>query len=404
MPMTAGLMPLSAAFMADMGARVIKVELPEGDPMRAMAGGQGTGGVKMTQGKESICLDLKTPEAQTIVHKLIAKSDVLIHNYRPGVPERLGVDYETARKLNPKIVYLYAAGYGATGPYSQRPAFHPLPGALLGGALLQAGAGMPPPPDKELSWEELKEVSRWLSRANETNPDPNTAMLLATTMMLGLYAQARTGTGQWCQVSMLGANAYANADDFFAYQGKPERPAPDAECYGLNATYRLYPAREGWVFLACLFEEEWQVFCCTVGREDLLQDPRFATAEARQANDDALARVLGEIFKARAAGEWEALLTAQDVACVRADEYTIGQFFEESQHSWENNFVKETDHLRFGTYWRHSGLAHFSRTPGRHGPGVLAGQHSRQLLHELGYSDEEIADLKSRSVVNWEDP
>ncbi|MBI2885676.1 MAG: CoA transferase [Chloroflexi bacterium] len=396
--------PYSASLMADMGARVIKVEPPEGDHIRAMMGMRGTGAVKLTQGKESICIDLKLPEGQSIVHKLIAKSDVLLHNYRPGVPERLGMDYETAKGINPTIVYVYFGGYGSTGPHSLRPAFHPVPGAAIGGALLQAGAGMPPPPEQELSWEELKEVSRQLFRANETNPDPNSGVVIASTMMLGLYARQTAGKGQWGQVNMLGSNAYANADDFFWYQDKPPRPEPDTDGYGLCATYRLYPAKEGWVFLACLFEEEWQSFCAAVERLDLLQDPRFATAEARAANDAVLSQVLSEVFKGCTADQWEALLTAADVACVRADGNTLGEFYEESQHCQQNGFVRETDHLRFGTYWRHSGLAHFSLTPGRYGPGVIAGQHTRQLLRELGYTQEEIDDLKQRGVVNWEEP
>ncbi len=396
--------PFSAALMADLGARVIKVEPPEGDPYRHLGGGTGTGPVKTTQGKESICIDLKTQEGQDIAHKLIAKSDVLMHNFRPGVPERLSVDYETARAINPNIVYLYAAGYGATGPYSLRPAAHPVPGAAIGGALLQAGQGMPPPPEQPLSWDEVKEVSRWLGRANEVNPDPNTGVVLATAMMLGLYARSRTGMGQRMQVSMMGANAYTNADDFFSYQGKPPRPEPDADCYGLGALYRLYEAHEGWVFLACLFEEEWQSFCSAVGREDLLTDPRFDTDSNRKANDAALADILSALFRARPASEWEELLIPCEVACVQAAQHTMGSFFEDSQHAWDNQFTRETDHLRFGTYWRHSGMAHFSLTPGRYGPGVLAGQHTRTLLRELGYKNDDILDLKTRGVVGWEEP
>lgn len=397
--------PYSTVLLADLGARVIKIEPTEGDAGRHMGGSTGLLAVKTTSGKESICIDLKTEQGQAIVHKLIERADVLVHNYRPGVPERLGIDYETVKRINPSMVYIYVGAYGATGPHSARPGFHPIPGALLGGALWQAGRAMPPPPDKELTWEELKEVSRWLFRANEANPDPNTSMAAATAVMLGLYARSKTGKGQAGQVTMLGGNAYANADDFFSYEGKPERPLVDAECYGLNALYRLYEARESWVFLACVFEEEWQAFCRTIGRTDLLNDPRFATAEARRANDEALAQILGGIFAERPADEWEQMLIAADVACVRADgRVNPGDFFESDPHAWENGMIQETDHIRFGTYWRNGGLVHFSEMPGRFGPAVLAGQHTRQIMRELGYSNEEIEDYKRRGIVNWEEP
>ncbi|MBI4496895.1 MAG: CoA transferase [Chloroflexi bacterium] len=399
--------PYSTVMLADLGARVIKVEAPEGDPLRRLtgAGGQGVGTVRTTAGKESIQVDLKTEEGLHLVRQLIARSDVLLHNFRPGVPERLGIDAATCHALNPRLIYVYAAGYGATGPQQQRPSFHPVPGALLGGALRQAGRAMPPPPETPLSRDQVKEVSRWLSRANETNPDPNTSMAITTGIMLALYARERTGQGQAVHTTMLVANGYANADEAFDYPGRPPWSVPDADCYGLHALYRLYPARQGWVFLACLFQREWETFCRTVDRPDLLTDPRFQTEAARQAHDTDLSAELAQVFLTRSAAEWENLLTAADVACVQADRADMGTFFEEDPHVRENRLVvpAERAHLRFGDYLRHGGLVHFSELAGRYGSGVLAGEHTRPLLQELGYSDEQIDDLWARGVVTWED-
>ncbi|MEK7216221.1 MAG: CoA transferase, partial [Chloroflexota bacterium] len=138
--------PYAAALLADLGARVIKVEPPEADLRRVLAGGLGTGTVKTTAGAESIQIDLKTEDGKGIARRLIAQSDIVLHNFRIGVPERLGIDYEAVKAIRPDAIYVTVTGYGTSGPFCHRPAFHPLPGALQGGALRQAGRGVPPPP------------------------------------------------------------------------------------------------------------------------------------------------------------------------------------------------------------------------------------------------------------------
>ena len=123
-----------------------------------------------------------------------------------------------------------------------------MPGAVVGGALQQAGSGMPPAQFEDI--DELREAARWLFRSNEANPDPNTSMVVASSALLGLYARRRSGRGQQIFVSMLGANTYANADAFVDYEGASPRQPLDAELHGPGPLYRLYEAREGWVFLA----------------------------------------------------------------------------------------------------------------------------------------------------------
>ena len=159
--------PFAPAILADLGARVIKVEPPGGDPWR----GFGPMGYRTLQGKEAIAIDLRTEEGKEIASDLMGKADLIVHNLRPGVPQKLGIDYESAKQVNPSVIYLYGGGYGSTGPYSHRPAMHPVPGAVCGGAMYQAGRGMPPPPEADLSYEEGRKVARWLGVANEGNPD-----------------------------------------------------------------------------------------------------------------------------------------------------------------------------------------------------------------------------------------
>ena len=398
--------PLGASLLGDMGARVIKVEpVDGGDPIRGLGVGLGAqfGASKTTASKESICIDLKSEDGQAIVARLIERADVIVHNYRPGVPERLGIGYEQARAIRPGIVWLSVNGYGPDGPGARRPSAHPIPGAVCGGALMQSGEDWPPA--EVASIGELREASRWFSRANEGNPDPNTSMCVASAAMLGLAARQQTGKGQRIFLSMLGANGYANADDFLAYEGKPERPALDAALHGTDALGRLYRARDGWVFLAAAGDASWRALCEAAGAEGLAADPRFATAAARREHDAALASELEALFAERAAAEWERTLIAAGVGCVDAGAYdSHGAFLLEDEHARENGLLTEARHALWGEYRRWAPPSTFSATPGRPRAGVLAGEHTDALLAEAGYATSEVARLRAAGVVWSEQP
>ena len=392
--------PLGAAILADLGARVIKVEPIGGDPFRAM-GIASLGAARCNGSKESIALDLKSPEGQEIVQSLAASTDVIIHNYRPGVPERLGIGYETLKAIRPELVYVYVNGYGRNGPGAHRPSTHPIPGAGLGGALMQMGEGMPP---VCTTIPELREIARKFFRANELNPDPNTSVVVASASLLALYARQRFGRGQEVFVDMFGANAWANADDFIAYEGKPPRPEPPADLYGLNATWRLYPAAEGWVFLGLATQPEWRRFCALAGCPDLAADPRFATPEARAANDSALAGALAAHVATRPAGEWEALLATEGLGCVRADAAPVADFIAKDEHVAANGLRVPVRNTNLGEYERYGPLVDFSENPLELGGFPLAGEQSTDILAELGYDEGAIEDLRARGIVWSETP
>ena len=392
--------PLGCALVAELGARVIRIEAPGGD--------WGRQGMAMTAhrtmaGSEGICLDLKTPEGQEIMGKLAAKADLLLHSMRPGAPERTGIGFEQLSKINPNLVYLYAGGYGSTGPYSHRPSMAPIAGAVSGGGVAQMGRDAFSPPDQSMSIDDIAAVARQLKRANDGTADHNTAMVNAVGLVLGLYARERTGKAQYVESTMIAANAYANVDDFYWHEGKQPRPLPDSGGYGLHALYRLYQAKSGWVFLACPFEDEWEALCRTIDRTDILDDLRFATPEMREEHDDALADELARVFAGEDPLYWEQLLTAADVACVKAEDRGMYFFFNEDPHVRENGLLTQVEAPRYGEFWRYSPVVDFSDSSGRAGPGPLKGQHTRPLLRELGYTDEQIHELKQRKVVDWEE-
>lgn len=397
--------PLGASLLGDLGARVIKVEpTGGGDPMRGMGGAGLTaylGSSKTTASKESICIDLKAAEGQEIVRRLVAQADLIVHNYRPGVPERLGIGYEQARAIKPDIIWLSVSGYGPDGPGATRPAAHPIPGAVNGGALMQAGEGWPFTDTSSI--DGLREAARRFYRANESNPDPNTSVVVQAAAMLALHERSKTGRGQEVFVSMLGANAYANADDFVAYAAKPARPTIDAHLMGIGPLERLYEAQNSWVYVSAAGDADWQRLCAAIGRAELSADARFADRAARAANASALAAELAAVFATRHADEWERSLIERGVGCVRADDYVnAGQFFWRSQHVHDNGFAIETAHRVLGQYQRWGPLVTFSATPGRYGPGVVAGEHTDALLAEVGYAPPEVRALRDTGVV-WSD-
>tara|TARA_B100001123_G_scaffold451029_2_gene626143 strand:- start:4524 stop:6893 length:2370 start_codon:yes stop_codon:yes gene_type:complete len=392
--------PLGAALLADLGARVIKVEPIGGDPFRGM-GVASLGAGRCNGSKESIALDLKTPEGQEIVQSLVRETDILIHNYRPGVPERLGIGYEALKAIRPELVYVYVNGYGRLGPGAHRPSTHPIPGAGLGGALMQMGEDMAP---VGTTIAELREVARKFFRANELNPDPNTSVVVASASLLGLYSRIRFGAGQEVFVDMFGANAWANADDFISYDGKPPRPTLDSNLYGLSATWQLYPAAEGWVFLGLAFQQEWEDFCQLAGCPDLATDPRFAAPADRVTNDGTLKGFLSDLFQQRHADEWEALLAPQGLGCVRADSAPVGEFIAKDEHVGSNGMRVLVHNTNYGDYERYGPLTTFSENKLDLGGFPLAGEQSASILAELGYDPASIEALREKGVTWSEAP
>ena len=376
--------PFSGALMADLGARVIKVEPLTGDPYRRMPTNENM--IRAFQGKQNLSLNLKSEEGLAIFYKLVEQADVVMHNYRPGVPERLKMDYETLRKIKPDLVYVYAGSYGSLGPDRFRAAFNPTMGAFSGNSVFQSGEGNKPKGDQ--------------------SPDPIGGSGVATGMMLGLAAKVLTGKGQYIETSMMVSNVYCNSDDAFNYAGKPPRQVPDQAQLGLEATYRLYECAQGWVFLDARFDADFKAFCAAIGRQELAADPRFAAWKDRYANRAALGAELEPLFGARGADSWESDLLGKGVACVRADAASHVRFLHTDPQTAAMGFMVQTQSPEFekdapgGKYWRHAPVVGFSDTPAQQAlPYEGQGIHTRQVLALLGYSDEEIDGLAERNVI-----
>ncbi|MBY0276088.1 CoA transferase [Candidatus Binatia bacterium] len=397
--------PFGGALLADLGARVIKVEPLAGEPMRSVLPVPEAGAVKVLQGKESIALDIATDEGRAIVHELARRADVVLLGYRAGVAEKLGVDATTLQRVNPRVVCVASPGYGVDGPCGRKPAFAPTIGVASGAALFQAGPSIPYGPD--LTLDEIKRASIRLNYAAQApgNADGASALGVAVAMLLGLVARERTGEAPSLLTSMLCTTAYAVSDDGIDYAGRPPRVEPDPLLYGMGALYRLYACANGWVFLASPQEREWPGLCAALtecgdaGARTLARDARFTTSAVRARHDAALAEELARVFAARDADEWERLLLARDVACVAVAEGPVARSVMCDPVTREAGMLAEVEHPTFGVHRRLAPVVTLSVTPGEARPAPMLGMHTETVLRELGFDDEQIAVLVERGVA-----
>jgi crotonobetainyl-CoA:carnitine CoA-transferase CaiB-like acyl-CoA transferase len=391
-------MPFGTTLAAAMGARVIKLEDRAGDPARRL-GAEDVWAAKVMEGKESLSLDLRSPQGRRIAHELIATADVFVNGFRAGATDRLGLDRTTLTALNPQLVYVDAPGYGVSGPYGTRPMYAHTSAAIVGAYHRYANTWLDPELAAGMTTLEAQAVLAPRLRA-PTDGDANPPLAVFSSILLGVYAQRVTGQGQYLFTDMIRANALALADDFCRYDGKPAVMITDPENYGLGALYRLYPAgQDSWVFLAAPRQKEWEALVLALERSDLLTDARFADAEGRQANDAELAGALGAIFATHTAGHWEEALLPKGIGCVEVFAGDRSEFVLADPVLRETGLVVETDHPKFGRIIRHGLPVAMSETPGRVAAGCLRGQHTEVVVAGLGYSNEQIAQLVADEVI-----
>ncbi|HVM67540.1 MAG TPA: CoA transferase, partial [Acidimicrobiales bacterium] len=375
-------MPYGVTMAAALGARVIKLEDATGDPHRRSFGEE-VASAKTTAGKESVSLDLSTPEGQEIAHRIVANADVFVTGFRTGVAEKLGLGYEELRALNPRLLYVHAAGYGSDGPYARR-ALYAQPAQTVAGSFgSQVGYWADPARNIGMSVVEVQVVVQ--PRLNQVvDGDSNAALALLAALVLGIYHQRRTGEGQLLQTSMIGGNAWAYSDDFNSYAGKPPMPLCDSEYYGTSALERVYPAAEGWVCLVVRTEREWEALAATMG----IDDARFASAAGRAEHDEELTAVLSERFATQPATAWEEALTGVDVGCVAASMNGQPAFTSFDPVMRETGLSVAIEHPRFGPFVVAAPSVRLSETPGRVGLPCERGQHNRAALQEVGFSED----------------
>jgi len=360
-----------AMMLADLGADVVKVEAIEGDSFRELSGFYG-----WNRGKRSLAVNLKEPDGRAIVHRLARHADVVMENMRPGVVERLGVDYETLRAINPRLVYSTVTAFGSDGPYKDRPGFDPLLQAM-GGLMTLQGFG---------------EAPQYLRIAPT---DYYCAALACQAILAALFVRERTGRGQRVQTSLLQAVLALQSGLVVDYPGHEV-------VYRNTPTYRLYQAGDGEsFFLAVGNQSFWVKLCKVIGRDDLARDPRFGSWVSRRDNAEALMPLLESAFASGPAAEWVRILTDNDIPAALTQ--SLQQFMRDPA-VLHHKMVVQYDHPELGPLSLMGQPLRFSETQAPDaGPPPTLGQHTAQVLRQAGYADHEIADLRRRGVVAGKD-
>jgi crotonobetainyl-CoA:carnitine CoA-transferase CaiB-like acyl-CoA transferase len=320
-----------------------------------------------------------------VLLQLVEKADVVHHNMRYDAAERLGIDYLSLKKLNPGLIYCHSRGF-ETGPRQALPG-NDQTGACLAGVQFADGG--------------MADGGRPLWSFCSLG-DTGNGFLSAVAIIQALYHRDRTGAGQMCDTSIINAQLLNTSYAVTRPDGSGfSRPRVDSQQFGFSATHRLYATASGWLCLLLASEEHWDRFCVAVDLAGLAADERFATAEARMRNDALLAPLLEGRLSERSAAEWFAVLDQKGVPCEVCDPgFALG--LHDDAEIKRRGWVTSCQHPFVGRLDQIGLLFDLSLTPGRiQRPPLIVGQHSREILAELGYSTHQIDELCADCVLAW---
>ncbi|MCE7029612.1 CaiB/BaiF CoA transferase family protein [Jiella avicenniae] len=376
--------PVCGLMLADMGADVIKVEKPEGDDTRRFLppdiNGESAAYLMMNRNKRGIVLDLKNEEGKAALKRLLETADVVIENYRMGTMEKLGLGYDELKKTNPGLIYCEISGFGRTGPYATRGGFD-LIAQGMSGLMSITGEGPGRPPVK--SGAPVSDI---------------TAGILGALGCAAAYARKlQTGEGQKVDTSLFEAGitlTYWQSAIAFA---TGVSPGPLGSAHPLNAPYQAFRTSDGWINLGAANQKNWERMLSVIGAEELASDPRFTTNRGRMENLDALAEILDGHFVTDTSAVW---LERLEKAGVPAGPVLDICEMHEDPQALARDMVVETEHPVAGRVKAIGLPVKFSGTPGGVArPAPLLGEHSREILAENGFSEEQIAQMVSSGAV-----
>ena len=376
--------PFCSTMLADFGAQIIKIEPPgSGDIARGwgtpLPGGETDYFVSLHRNKKGVALDLKNPAGKETLLRMIERADVVLENYRVGALNRLGLDYETARKRNPGIIYCSVSGFGQDGPYRDRPAMD---------LIVQAESGM---------ISVTGEPGGRGARAGVSIADLTAGMNAAFGIMLALRVKEKTGVGQIVDVSMLEGQIGLLGNMIGSYCASGEIPGPLGTAYKALLPYQTFRTKSSDLAIAVGSDKLWKGFCPAIGCPELTDDPRFRTNPDRNKNRPALIAKLQEVFLTRTYEEWETDLVKAGIPVGVVN--NLAQVVDHPQVKAREALVS-MDHPTAGKVRMAGPSVRLSGTPGSiRTPSPKLGQHTEEVMRDLlGMSADEIAGMRAAGV------
>ena len=370
--------PYACSLLADSGAEVIKIEPHGGDSLRHYPSTLETESrafLGTNRSKYGLALDLKRAEGLTVLLRLVESADVLVHNFRPSVPERLGIGYERLQAVNPQLIYCALSGYGETGPMSNKAGYDQVLQCFTGICTFQgASQGKP-----EIVLGSVV--------------DFYAASLLAYGTSAALFHRERTGEGQYVGISLLGAALAMQSGRFIRAEGEDSGVSRDLRSGGITG---IHPTSEGELYISANTAHFWRSLCALTGLPDLADNPKYDTVRKRAKCASEIVPVIREALRSRTALEWEKIL-GEDVPCCAVR--SIEEMFDHPQVAAQG-LVGRVVHPRVGSYVGVRKPLKFSAAPGPEPFGAPAlGQHADKILSGIGYSVAEIGKLRELEVI-----
>ncbi len=376
--------PFCGMLLGDMGADVIKIERPpRGDQTRAMppmVNAESASFAALNRNKRSLVLDLKQQPARDIVHALVAKSDVFLENNRPGALEAIGLGPEQVRAINPRIVYVSASGFGQTGPYRRRAGVNLIVEAFSGALSISGLPGEMP------------------MRSGIQSADIFGALFATYAALSGLIGVLRDKGGRIADVSLVESSIAAAAWETAEYLATGVVPERIGHQHRLNAPYQVFETQDGrYLAIGTPNDELFRRFMTVLGLERTITDARFATYVLRKRNETDLLGVVSPALRARDADDLEAVLMEAGVPCSRVNDF---QEVFADPHIRARNVIEEVTHPRMGTTRTVRNPVLFDHDgPSIRRPAPLLGEHSAEILRELGYGAAQIESFSTAGVV-----
>jgi crotonobetainyl-CoA:carnitine CoA-transferase CaiB-like acyl-CoA transferase len=370
--------PYGCTLLADLGADVIKIESPQGDMLRQFPSslpGEARFFLGTNRGKRALALDLKQKEGLAVLHRMVESADVLVENFRPSVPARLGIDYPRLKAINPRLIYAGLTGYGDEGPLSEKGGFDQVLQCLSGMAVFQGGGVEKP----QLVLGSVL--------------DYFTSALLAYGVAAALFHREKSGKGQYLSLSLLRSALTIQAGRFVWAESEGRDVSRDSGTGGLTG---IHPTKDGALYISVHSNHFWAALCELIGRPELARDPRCVSMRSRAEHAAELVPELRATLAERSAREWEEMF-GERVPC--ASVRPIEDMFDHPQVLAEE-LVTTLDHPIVGHYRTMTKPIKLSETPGPEPSAApIFAQHTDEVLTGYGYSADEIAALRERGVV-----